>query len=244
MPLVLAAMLAACGSGTKSPTTASAPKAAPTTTNAPPAAPALTKAEAVAFAKAVNLRPSDLPGYKPSAESGHESAAEKEEGRAFLSCVGKAAKSHALYEAGSPTFGREANTAVESVRSEVEVATSPAAAAAQLTAARSPKVRDCLAGLVTRAFKSAVSSGGAIGPVSVVSLTPSAPATEGGFEWKISATFSLHGIKVPLQLNFIGFSYRAATVVLFDYGFPEPLPSGQEARLFSLLVHRATTFSG
>jgi hypothetical protein len=204
----------------------------------------LTKAQARAFARGVNLRAQDVPGFKVSPpEHEPESSAEKQQGHAFLGCVGSVAFKHALFEAGSKEFERQTSSSTESVGSDVEVATTPALAAEELTAARSEHARACLSRFLQQLFGTqGHKEGGTVGPVSVEVFTPAAPGTAGTFGWRISTTFSLHGIHVPVRFDILGFGYRTALVVLFDFGFPEPVTSSQEQSLFSLLISRAQSF--
>jgi hypothetical protein len=204
----------------------------------------LTKAQARAFARAVNLRAHDVPGFKVSPpEHEHETSAEKQQGHALLRCVGSVAFKRALFQAGSKDFERQTNSSTESVRSDVEVAPTPALAAEQLAAARSEHARACLSSFLQQLFSTqGHTEGGTVGPVSVEVFTPSGPGTAGTFGWRISTTFSLHGIRVPVRFDILGFGYRTALVLLFDFGFPQPPAGSHEQSLFSLLISRAQSF--
>lgn len=236
--LVLSALVGACGSSTQ-PTSATTASHASSAASVKP----LTKSQAQAFAHAVNLRAADLPGFKVSSEQEHETAAEKQQGHAFLSCVGRVASTKALLEANSPSFERATSSSTESVRSEVEVTSTPALAAEELAAARTGHARACLSRFLDQIFSNVIRrEGGTVGAFSVTGLPTSAPGTAGSFGWAISTTFSLHGIKVPVRIHILGFGHGNALVVLFDFGFPQALPSSEEQHLFSLLVSRAESF--
>jgi hypothetical protein len=241
--LATSTLLAACGSSSHPATTATAHAGTVVQASTAPGA-SLTKAQARAFARAVNLRAQDLPGFKVSPpEHEHETSAEKQQGHAFLRCVGSVAFKRALFEAGSKDFERQTNTSTESVHSDVEVARTPALAAEELAAAHSEHARACLSNFLQQLLGAqGHTEGGTVGPVSVEVFTPSAPATAGSFGWRISTTFSLHGIQVPARFDILGFGYRTALVILLHSGFPQPPASSQEQSLLSLLISRAQSF--
>ena len=91
----------------------------------------LTKPQAIAFASAVNLRSSDLPGFSASARHNRETEGEKRLGRQLLRCVGAAAE-NGLAEASSGDFERRGLASVLSVSSNVGVARTSAVAAKEL----------------------------------------------------------------------------------------------------------------
>ena len=247
--LAIGGLLGACGSSHSATTTiaraaATTPHAGAFTGTPVGAGRPLTKAQARAFARAVNLRPQDLPGFKvPRPEREHETSAEKQQGHAFLRCVGSVAFKRALFEAGSKNFERQTSSSTESVHSDVEVARTPALAAEELAAAHSEHARACLSSFLQQLLGAqGHSEGGTVGPVSVEVFTPSAPGTAGTFGWRISATFSLHGIQVPARFDILGFGYRTAVVILLHSGFPQLPASSKEQSLFSLLISRAQSF--
>ena len=235
LSLALAAGLAGCGGGTSKPSSSA---------SSPPSAVAdvkpLSAAEAKALAKAVNLRPADLPGFKASSEGEHEAAAEKRENHHFLKCVGAAASHSPLLEAGSMNFEHQSSFSDESARSDVEVAATPAIAAEELAATRSSRARSCLSIFLSRLFRSKGEHEFTLGSLSVTGITPSAPGTSGSFGWHVSTSIIVHGLGVPLRFDFLGFGYRTAMVVLFDLGLPKPFPEAKEHELFARLIGRAT----
>jgi hypothetical protein len=224
--------------------TAAATKAATTRVAGPPTPKQMGRAEAKVFARAVNLRQTDVPDFKISAEE-HETATEKRHGLAFARCVGPAALKHALSEADSQTFERQSVSSTESVSSYVEVASSSTVATEVLEAVQSERSRACLSGVADQLFGSQGQREGiTYGPVSVGLLRPPAAGTAGSFGWRINTTLSIHGIRVPVQMDMLGFRYRAAIVLLLDVGFPQPPTGSLERRLFSLLIRRARAYPG
>jgi len=252
--LAAGALLAACGSSSHAPTTTVVPAAATTRANAATAARtsassrSFTKAQAIAFAHAVNLTAADVPGFKVHSEHEHETAAEKRLEHEMLRCVralgshyGILEGSHGLVEIGSKEFGREANTGEESVQSEVTVVRTPALAAKELAAMRSPQVRVCLSHYLDLLFKSHKYHGATVSPVSISQGTPPAPGATGSFAWRITTTIALHSVTIPIYIDIFGFVEGPAEVSLFTAGVPQPFPAAIEERLFSLLLTRAKT---
>jgi hypothetical protein len=103
------------------------------------------KAEAIRYAREVNLRPSDVPGM---VAAGRE-AAKRPHGRAGSGRKCGAPTELQLYSVASRTFKRNTGFAFEQVRSGVEVYASPARAQQDFTRSLSglgnPRVHECWA---------------------------------------------------------------------------------------------------
>jgi hypothetical protein len=247
-------LLTACGSSHHATTTAARgastgahparAKEAPTSTEK-----LRTKAQAIAFARAVNLRATDVRGFKVSSEheNEHETAAEKRLEREMLRCVGapspKDEHAEELAEVKSPDLKLEHDGLAVSVRSSISVARTSAAVARELATIRSAHARTCVSHYLDLLFKGKALHGAHIGAFSIASGIPPAPGTTGGFGWRISATFSAtvntHRIAIPIYLDILGFVYRQAQVSLMSTSVVEPFPAAIEQRLYSLLLERA-----
>jgi hypothetical protein len=201
----------------------------------------LTKAQAKAFARAVNLRAGDVPGFKVSSEAHeHETAGEKRLEREMLHCVGGAGFTDGLAEESSKGFKRETSAFAQSVSSGVTVMQTPALAAKELVAIRSEHVQACLSHYLDLLFKDLKHPRGATtSPVSISQATPPAPGTTGSFGWRITAAITERGVTIPFYMEILGFVDGPAEVTLLTSGVPEPFPTATEQRLFSLLVERA-----
>ncbi len=200
-----------------------------------------TKAQAVAFARAVNLTAADVPGFKISSAHERETAAEKRLEHEMLRCVGALGSNHGIVEMSSGEFGRETSAVEESVQSEVSVARTPTLAARELAAIRgsASHVRACLSHYLSLLFKSHRYDGATVGPVSIAQGTPPAPGAAGSFGWHIATTITLRRVAVPIHIDILGFVDGPAEVSLFTTGVPQPFPPATEERLFSLLLTRA-----
>jgi hypothetical protein len=61
----------------------------------------------------------------------------------------------------------------------------------------------------------------------------------GSFGWRVTATFDVRGIKVPIYLDFLGFIDGPSEVTLLSSGLLQPFPATVQQHLFSLLLSRA-----
>jgi hypothetical protein len=191
----------------------------------------------------VNLRATDLPGFKASKEHEHETAAEKSLERKMLRCTGGVGFNNGLAEASSKEFEREHGVTHQGISSNITVVQTAALAAKELAAMRSSHVERCLSHYVNLIFEQLAQApenhGMTAGLVSILPLSLPAPGTTGSFGWRMTATFNLHGIKLPFSMDLMGFVFRSAEIALFASGLPEPVPAATEERLFSLLDQRA-----
>ncbi|HEY2181057.1 MAG TPA: hypothetical protein VGH09_05225 [Solirubrobacteraceae bacterium] len=239
--LVLASVaLAACGKGAATTTTVTTRS---TDGGAPPpsgGAHASSVQRARAFARAVNLTADDVPGFKPNERHSEHSSAERHLEREMLSCAGLAgASKQAVLEEGSKSFQLKHGVIDLSVSSEVTVEPSPQTALNALAAIRSAHVRGCFSRYLERAFRAQHVGGASVGPVTIQSGTPPAPGTSGGFGWRVTASFGVRGIKVPLYLDILGFVDGPTEVTLLSSSVLRPFPAEAQQHLFALLLARA-----
>lgn len=261
--IATAGLLAACGSSSHSTaatvghTTAGArtPPATGTTTGVvrPP-----TKAQAIAFARAVNLTAADVPGFRATSthehEHEHETAAEKRLEHELLRCTGGVLNSrNGLAEVSSKDFKLEHDGLGFSVSSQVAVAQTSALAAKELAAIHGVHVRGCLPHYLNlllkdqllKEFKEQKLPQTAVGPTSISILqgTPPAPGAAGSFGWRITATITVRNIRLPIYIYILGFVYGPAEVSLVSYGTLKPFPAAGQEHLYWLLLKRAKAHS-
>jgi hypothetical protein len=194
---------------------------------------------AAAFARAVNLTSDDVPGFTPSEKHNSSSTREKRLEHAMLQCAGVASKTKGVLEESSKDFELKRQILDFSVSSEVSVQASAAQALHGLDAIRSPHVRSCFSHYLQLIFKGERVKGATAGPVTIQAGTPPAPGTSGGFGWRVTATFTVHGVKLPIYLDFLGFVDGPAEVTLLSSGLLRPFPASIQQHLFSLLLSRA-----
>jgi hypothetical protein len=236
------------------PPPSSAPPSSSTPSTPTPSTPSQTPARerALAFAHAVNLTSDDVPGFTPSEKHSSSSAHQKRLERAMLACAGIGAgtgtgtgtgnivgSGKAVLEESSKDFELKHQILDFSVSSEVSVQASAAQALHGLAAIRSPHVRACFSHYLQLIFKGEQVKGATAGPVKIQAGTPPAPGTSGGFGWRVTATFTVHGVKLPIYLDFLGFVDGPAEVTLTSSGLLRPFPASVQQHLFSLLLSRA-----
>ena len=242
--LAAAGLLSACaGKGAHTVTVSGQASTASTSTAPGGAAGTTSKAQALAFARAVNLRAADVPGFKASAKTPaeHESAAEKRLEEKLRGCLGVSGTKGVaeVAEAGSPEFKRALGPFSQTVSSSVSVATSAAGAARELKAMRAPGVPTCVAHYFELILKSKKLGHVTVAPVSVAAGSPPAPGTSGSFGWRFRSGLGIRGIEIPFTLDILGFIDGPAEVTFESFDLPRPLPASTEERLFTLLVQRA-----
>ncbi len=201
----------------------------------------LQRPQAVAFARAVNLRSADVPGFSVSSAHDREITADRRLERALRDCVTAKRSQKTLAEVSSSGFEREAATYEQSVSSEVSVAQAPTwPAARQSTELRSSRVRGCLSRDLNKLL--AVQKNPPVvklGPVSIALLPTHAPGASSSFGLRISARIKVRIFVVHVYVDVLGFVHNSAVVTLVTSGAPAPFPASTERHLFSLLLERA-----
>ena len=238
--LVLAAgALASCGkSALTSPgSTASTPKRGSTGNGNDKGN--VAHARALAYARAVNLSAADVPGFTPTLKHRGSSASDRRFEHQMMSCAGLSSTTQAVLEEGSQSFELKHGVIDLSVSSEVTVESSPAAAQRARGALASARVRGCVARYLEKSLQGEVPNGATIGGVTIEAGTPPAPGTGGGFGWRVMASFDVHGIKVPLYLDVLGFVDGPSQVALLSSSILRPFPAEAQQRLYALLLARA-----
>lgn len=248
LALVLAgALLAACGKGSTTSSdrvaTVTVQSRSSSSTAKPPAsqpAPsASNKRKARAFAQAVNLTSADVPGFTATDKKDSSSGSEKRLEHEMLSCAGIAGSAKAVLEESSKDFRLKHQILDLSVSSEVAVQSSAAQAQKGLAAIRSAHVRGCFTRFLQQIFDGEQAKGAKAGPVTIQSGTPPAPGMSGSFGWRVTATFLVRGVKVPIYLDFLGFIDGPSQVTLLSSGLLRPFPASVQQHLFAELLARA-----
>jgi hypothetical protein len=197
------------------------------------------RARARKFAAAVNLRASDVRGFRASPKKEEHAAGERRLEQELLRCVGNGGAARGLVESGSGTFQRQASIISQTVSSEVTVARTPALAEKQLAEFHSGVLPRCLSHYFSGLLGSQRYHGAKLSPVTTKQGSPPAPGTTGSFGLRFTATVTLHSIPIPLYIDILGFVEGSAEVSMFATGIPEPVPAKIEEHLFTLLLARA-----
>ena len=248
LALVLTALaLAGCGKGGATTTIVAGARTSGAGTSPTPTSPAPRSestpppdaARARAFARAVNLTAADVPGFTPTDTHSSRSSSERRLEHEMLRCAGLGGASKAVVEEGSKSFQLKRSVIQLSVSSEVTVERSRAAALRALAAIRSAHVRGCFSRFLEQLFHGEQLNGATAGAVSIQSGTPPAPGTSGAFGWRVTASFRVRGIKVPLYLDILGFVAGPSEVTLLSSSILRPFPAEAQQHLFTLLLARA-----
>jgi hypothetical protein len=245
------ALLASCGKGSLNHSagvrTVTATSTSPSTSSSPSKTPHTgqggeqpsDKRRAQTFAHAVNLTSADVPGFVATVKHDTNSAKEKRLEHQMLSCAGIGGTSKTVLEESSKDFKLKRQILDLGVSSEVAVQASAADAQKALAAVRSTHVRSCFSDYLQQVFKGERTKDATPGRVTIQSGTPPAPGMDGSFGWRVTATFLVRGIKVPIYLDFLGFVDGASQVTLLSSGLLEPFPAAVQQHLFRLLLARA-----
>ncbi len=229
--------LAACGASRRPAQHTAAARASRRSTGATGAL--SSRQRALAFAAAVNLTATDLPGFTLSSEKAHHTSRERSAEQEMLRCTGSTGPGSELASASSKSFQLKRGLLDLGVSSEVAVARSSQAAAGELAAIRGSRIRACAARYLDQLLRGQRSGPAVAGAVSIQSGTPPAPGTSGGFGWRITAPLSFQGVKISFYVDILGFVYGQARVSLFSSGALLPFPAAVQQRLFMLLLERA-----
>jgi hypothetical protein len=210
------------------------------------------KEQALAYAQAVNLQASDLPGYAAKAkERKQESATEKRATGQFLACLvdnlGGAAKDSegavegavtggSVGEASSPEFERQSNPLEsEMIQSSVMVTRSAELPAIIARAFRARGAEECLSRFFRTTFDDSLEKGTHVGPLAVHELAAPAHA----FGWRLISSIQARGLEVPFEMDLLGFSIDRAFVFVYTVSLSHPFNPHVERHAVSVLMARA-----
>ena len=191
----------------------------------------LTKAQAETFARRVNLRASDVPGFKASAgHVEHTSAEERRLEREMLHCAGSSGSNDALAEMGSREFQRQSRHLQSD--GELERNRRPLLRERSSGTCRDPgRPRESVSDPLHRTLLHSQRFGNArVGPVSAAQGSPPAPGATGSFGWRFTTTIDIRRLGIPLYIDLLGFVYGQSNVTLMSFGLPEPVEASIEER--------------
>ena len=241
------AWLTACGKGgyAGSRESSSSPRSTGAGRSQPPSHGSLSRPRALAFAQAVNLTAEDVPGFQAGEKTHGSSAREQRLEREMTRCAGgggakvTGAEHRALVDQSSKDFQLKHGILNFGVSSQVSVQPSATEARRGLQAIRSARVRNCFSHYLQLLFNGERLKGATPGPVTIQGGIPPAPGTTGGFGWRVTASFLVRGVKIPIYLDYLGFVDGPAEVTLLSSGLIRPFPAEVQQHLFALLLARA-----
>jgi hypothetical protein len=187
-----------------------------------------------------------VPGFVPSKRASAGALAREKQLEAQLArCAGLAAGAASSGagsgppEQSSPQFRHPGALLGVGVSSSVSFTSSVATGEAELKLLRSTRMRACLTAYLNALLRGESFGGATVQKVSIQQGTPPAPGTSGGFGWRVTALFTLHGLRVPFYLDTLGFIYKRAQVTLQSSSAALPFPASAEEHLYNLLLERA-----
>jgi hypothetical protein len=203
----------------------------------------VTKAQALAYARAVNLQAGDLPDF---ASNGSETEG-PEPGRdsiTYSRCSGGPDRAGTIAKIDSTEFSAGRGFYGKVMKSTVEVWPTPGQVVLNQKRFHSPRGRACFVGFLNAVHKriNRERKGRAqYGPFTVKTVLVPMPGVSHGFLTTINETRLLRSgaIRAHIYRDIFGFIAGAAEIELEGVGFGHPVPSPAEERALLLLVGRA-----
>lgn len=202
----------------------------------------LTRTSASAYAHAVNLRATDVPGMSagsPEGELPHTPSSERSNA-AFTRCFGGVSASARLVKIHSPEFsaGRAAQSQI--VRSTVEVWPTATLVARNNAAYFSSRGQRCFLHYSQAARRQLERRDPKLklGPLRIATVAAPLPGTSDGRLRTIDDARDGH-VRIHIYHDIFTFIYGPAEIELEATGFSKPVSTATEERLLSLLLERA-----
>lgn len=194
------------------------------------------KTQALAYAHAVNLKASDVPGARVSAAE-RESGAPSQESVRFSRCAGAVGPTVRISDVKSPVFTTGQGRAAMQAKSSVEVLPSAALAARNFAAVGSARGHACLARALPTIFGTA--GGGHFGPATVSPLPKLLTSGQESFGVRIASTAVDKQVRLPIYLDTFEILAGRAEVGMGVTSVSRPPSRATERRLLVLLAKRA-----
>jgi hypothetical protein len=201
----------------------------------------ITKAQAVAYARAVNLRSGDVPGMAMTGPGKSEGTRERRSAGSLARCAGVVSQGQQLVDISSPSFTRGKALEQEQISSGVSVLSSAADAAREFAAIRSARGRACITRFAERELSRESSGLLHYRGIVVTRLTAPLAGIGASFGLRLTATLSSPRTthRFHLYLDFLGLRDGPAEISLNVSGFSRPVSVATERRLLSTLNARA-----
>jgi hypothetical protein len=194
-----------------------------------------------ALANAVNLKLSDLPGFRLGSSSGGGVGGDP--GTQFSKCFG--AGSSALGSnaptVNSPDFVKGTGLEEVSLDSTVEFA-SPAALKGEATLAKSPRFPQCVAdalAALTLSAQGAKITGGNAHAERLPSEIKTTATVDSVLSMRASMTWTVRGLSFPVYMDLYMVAAGHEQITMFVLATAEPVVVASEWRLMTLMINRA-----
>jgi hypothetical protein len=197
----------------------------------------MSKDQAEHLAAAINLKRSDLPGYR--ATPSQESADDRRQDTRLARCAGGVPPSKDIAKEDSPDFTVGAAAQVRQVSSSVTVLPSAALAAKDLAAVKSTRGRNCFRTFVNGILAKAGNGQVQFGKAQVTTFEPSASGADGAFGYRVRVVARSNGTRIPFYVDGLGFTSGPVEVSLDVMSIGRRFPAADEQKLFATLAQRA-----
>jgi hypothetical protein len=189
------------------------------------------------IAAAVNLRASDLPGFRLSSGGSGGVTFGGESGSLFRRCWGS--DGTGLAGIDSPTFDAGSGLQAESIGSNVAVASSPVAVVSDLALASSARLRSCIAQAWDSVTFTEKGVQGGFSGAQITSLSMPMARAETSVGLRMTAMLDVESVSLPIYVDIYGFGVGRTEATLTTFGVQQPVPVATEQQLSALLVSRA-----
>ena len=196
-----------------------------------------TAAHARAFADAVILKPSDVPGFAASPPS--ETAADRQNVAQLAACAGAANPAQRIVDIHSDNFSRGSGLQLQRVGSSVDVFPSASLVRLDYVKFTATSARHCVAAYAAKALAQAPSSSVTFGTPAVQALTLSAGTSTNSFAYRFTIPVTAGSQTFSFYVDLLFHGAGPAEVSFTDFGIGTPFPTSDQQRLFSLLINRA-----
>lgn len=207
---------------------------------------ALTRASATAYAHAVNLRATDVPGMSAGSSEGElpQTPSSRRSSSEFTHCFGGVSTNARLVKIHSPEFSAGHGAHAQLVESRIEVWPSAAIVAHNNAAYFSARGQRCFTRLLEathRQLNKLRAGKLRYRPFRIATVGTPVPGASDGHLTAINEILTRKGhVGIHLYHDIFTFVVGPAEIELEAIGFSKPVPSATEERLLSLLVKRAT----
>ena len=223
--LAASGVLAGCGSSAAKPSATITP----------------TRAQAVIYAHAVNLQPSDLPGMTATRS---EQEVAPSQATPVQTCAGVGNLAPPITKTDSAKFTAISGAQHEEIASNVEVMPTTTIAAQKNAAEQSARAISCVERLILPKLNAASGSSVHFGHATVTRLPNALPGVEGTIGFRIEAPVlgvptAIEPSQPTFYIDAFAFLSGPAEVSMVATAFPNPVPPQTERRLLDLLHRRA-----
>lgn len=225
--------LSACGGS--QPPAASASRAQ--SSSAASRGPSVTRQQASDATAAINLKLTDLPGFRATPAQQDVDPARPNEDAPLLTCLRVGGGEEELEQASSPTFDKGQFPHVKVV-SLVRVYANAAQVAGQVRAFQGPRAPKCISNFFVAS--AAVGAGDArVSTPTITRLHPHAGQSDAAFGFRIATTLTTRGRHVPLTFLLYTYAKTHTEVNMTVTLLGKPVPHMAPNAAFAALVARA-----